>query len=82
VPSDQLSATSSITLHLRAHLPDTILHRLREACDRRPGPHPVNFLIDDERGPRVIQSSYRIAFDDALAKELEAMLGPGTVKVG
>jgi DNA polymerase III subunit alpha len=71
-----------ITLHLRAHLPDTILHRLREACDRRPGQHPVYFLIDDERGPRTIQSSYRIAFDDALAKELEAILGRDTVRVG
>jgi hypothetical protein len=67
---------------VRAHLPDTILHRLREACDRRPGPYVVFFRIDDERGPRVIQSSYRIAFDDAMAKELEAMLGPDTVKIG
>ena len=73
---------ASITLHLRANLPDTILHRLREACDKRPGPHAVHFLIDDERGPRVIQSSYRIAFDEAMARELEAMLGPDTVKVG
>jgi DNA polymerase-3 subunit alpha len=81
-PARPSSDPAPITLHLRAHLPDTILHRLREACDRRPGQHPVYFLIDDERGPQTIQSSYRIAFDDAIAKELEAILGRDTVKVG
>ena len=72
----------SMTLHLRAHLPDTILHRLRECCDKHPGTHAVHFKIDDERGSRVIKSSYRVAFSEELADELEALLGPGTVKVG
>lgn len=72
---------ASIILYLRAHLPDSILHRLRECCDRRPGQHPVYFKIDDERGPRIIQSSYRIAFDEEICRELEALLGPDTVKL-
>jgi len=76
------SRPSSITLHLRNNLPDTILFRLRECCDKHPGPHEVYFKIDDERGPRVIKSSYRIAFNDELAKEIEAMLGPDTVRAG
>jgi DNA polymerase-3 subunit alpha len=73
---------SSITLHLRNSLPDTILFSLRESCDKHPGPHEVYFKIDDERGPRLIKSSYRIAFNDEFARELEALLGPDTVKVG
>jgi len=73
---------SAVTLHLRTHLPDTILHRLRECCDKRPGPHQVYFKIDDERGPRIIKSSYTIAFDDEITRELESMLGPDTVRAG
>lgn len=72
----------AVTLHLRTHLPDSILHRLRETCDKRPGPHQVFFKIDDERGPHVIKSSYKIAFDDEITRELESMLGPDTVKAG
>ncbi len=77
-----LDPSPGITLHLRAHLPDSILHRLRESCDKRPGTHVVYFKIDDERGPRTIKSSYRVAFSEELSDELEGLLGPGTVRVG
>jgi DNA polymerase-3 subunit alpha len=77
----QEPAPTQIILYLRAHLPDTILHRLRECCDQRPGQHQVFFKIDDERGQRIIKSSYRIKFDDEIARELEGMLGPETVSV-
>lgn len=80
--TQEKSRPSRITLHLRINLPDTILFRLRECCDKHPGPHEVYFKIDDERGPRVIKSSYRIAFSDEIAREIEAVLGPSTVKVG
>ncbi len=73
---------SAITLHLRAHLPDTILHRLRECCDKHPGMNVVFFKIDDVRGSRLVKSSYRVAFSEELADELEALLGPGTVGIG
>ena len=70
-----------VTLHLRMNLPETILHRLREVFDTHPGTYDVYFKIDDERGPRTIRSSSRIAFDDAIAKELEAILGKDTVRI-
>lgn len=70
-----------VVLHLRTSLPNSILHQLRECCDANPGPHEVFFRVDDERGPRMIQSSNRIAFNDEIAKKLETILGLGTVKV-
>lgn len=78
----EAAPSSRVILHMRANLPDSILHKLRECCDQHPGMHEVYFKIDDERGPRVIKSSYRIALTEALAKELEVMLGKDTVKVG
>jgi DNA polymerase-3 subunit alpha len=73
---------SAVTLHVRARLPDAMLGTLRAILDAHPGPHPVYFLIDDVDGQRRIKSSSRVAFHDTVCKELEALLGPGTVKVG
>jgi DNA polymerase-3 subunit alpha len=74
--------SSRVTLHLRTNLPDTILFRLREYCDKHPGSHEVYFKIDEEGGARLVKSSYRIAFNDAIAREIEALLGKDTVKAG
>jgi DNA polymerase III alpha subunit len=82
VETEAVQIANAITLHLRAHLSDTILHRLRECCDKRPGTNTVFFKIDDVRGPRIIKSSYHVAFSEELTDELEALLGPGTVSVG
>ncbi|MFA5129948.1 MAG: DNA polymerase III subunit alpha [Patescibacteria group bacterium] len=70
-----------VILHVRTTLPDTIIHKLRECYQNHPGDHDVYFKIDDERGQRLVRSSARIAFDDAVTKELESILGAGTVTV-
>jgi hypothetical protein len=56
-----------------------MLTMLKDTCDRHPGLHPVRLKID---GAGTVHSERRIAFDETLVKELEAVLGPGTVKVG
>jgi hypothetical protein len=40
----------------------------------------VFFAIDNASGKQKILSSYRVAFDELIAKELEGILGPDTVK--
>jgi DNA polymerase III subunit alpha len=75
------TVSGSVMLHIRAHLSDTIVHRLRAVCDQKPGPYHVYFRVNESNGPVTIQSPYRIAFDEATVKELEAILGPDTVKI-
>jgi DNA polymerase III alpha subunit len=72
----------AVTLHVRAKLPDTVLIRLRRILDAHPGEVPVYFLIDDVDGHRRIKTSSRISFGEEVSKDLEGLLGPGTVKVG
>lgn len=71
----------AVTIHLRAHLPETILYKLRSVLDQHPGRFRVYFMVDNASGSQKILSSYRITFDELVAKELEAILGPDTVKV-
>lgn len=71
----------AVTLYLRAHLPESILHKLRAIFDQHPGQYLVYFAVDNAGGRQKILSSYRIAFDELIEKELEAILGPDTVKV-
>ncbi len=70
-----------VTLHLRAHLPETILYKLRTILDNHPGRFRVYFFVDNAGGMQKILSSYHITFDEMIAKELEAILGPDSVKV-
>jgi DNA polymerase-3 subunit alpha len=70
----------AITLYLRAQLPETILLTLRSVLDKHPGHYKVFFAIDNASGKQKILSSYRVAFDELIAKELEGILGPDTVK--
>ncbi|MFH1973431.1 MAG: DNA polymerase III subunit alpha [Patescibacteria group bacterium] len=72
---------SSVTLHVRAKMPETVLIHLRKILDAHPGQIPVFFLIDDVDGQRRIKTSAKIAFNDAVTKEFEGLLGHDTVKV-
>jgi DNA polymerase-3 subunit alpha len=71
----------AVTLYLRAQLPETILHKLRHVLDQHPGRFAVYFAVDNAGGKQKILSSYKIAYDELISKELEAILGTGTVRV-
>ncbi len=77
VRSRQIQA---VTLTLRAQLPETILLTLRGILDKYPGQYNVYFAIENPGGKQKILSSYRIAFNDLIAKEVEGILGADTVK--
>jgi hypothetical protein len=49
--------------------------------DAHPGRFRVYFAVDNAGGQQKILSSYKITFDELIAKELEMILGPDTVKV-
>jgi DNA polymerase-3 subunit alpha len=72
---------NSITLHVRAKLPDTMLIKLRQIIDANPGEHAVYFEIDDAKGPRRVRSSSKVKFNESVVKELEGLLGRDTVKI-
>ncbi len=76
-PTKQIRA---VTLTLRAQLPETILLTLRGILDKYPGQYNVYFAIENPGGKQKILSSYRIAFNDLIAKEVEGILGADTVK--
>ncbi len=71
----------AVTLYLRAQLPQTVLYKLRAVFDEHPGQYVVYFLVDQSQGQRKILSSYRIAFDELIAKQLEEILGTDTVRM-
>jgi DNA polymerase-3 subunit alpha len=73
---------SPIILHFHAHPSAAVLKTVREICDRHPGLHPVHLKIDESTGVRVVHSDCKITFGEALVKDIELVLGPGTVKVG
>ena len=73
------SPQQAVTLNLRAQLPESILLKLRTIFDLHPGAYHVYFAVDNAGGKQKILSSYRIAFDELIAKELEGILGTDTV---
>jgi len=75
------SPEKSITLHVRASMPETVILRLRRIFDERRGSYQVYFLIDDVDGQRRIKTSSKIIWSEETVKELESVLGPGTVKI-
>jgi DNA polymerase III alpha subunit len=79
--SMRIKRQQAVTLYLRAQLPESILFKLRAVLDQYPGSYHVYFTIDQAEGRQKILSSYRIAFDELIAKELEGILGPETVKI-
>jgi DNA polymerase-3 subunit alpha len=81
-PAEQAAPhIQAVTVHPRAHLPQTILHKLRTVFDGHPGQYRVYFNVDNAEGQQKILSSYRIKYDELIEKELEAILGPDTVRV-
>jgi DNA polymerase-3 subunit alpha len=70
----------SVTLSLRAQLPESILLKVRAVLDQYPGHYLVYFSIDQPQGRQRILSHYKIRFDELIAKELEELLGKDTVK--
>ncbi len=73
--------TQAVTLYLRAHLPESILHKIRTIFDQHQGPYAVYFAVDNAGSRQKILSSYHIAFDELIEKELEHLLGPDTIQV-
>jgi hypothetical protein len=71
-----------ITLHLRIHPSDDMIRLIREVCDRHPGLHPVYFRIESVHGSSMVQSPCRISWSEESVDDLEALLGPETVKAG
>ena len=71
----------SISLHVRATLPESVILKLRRVFDEHVGIYQVYFLIDDVDGQRRIKSSAKIAWSEEIVKQIEAILGPGTVKI-
>lgn len=76
----EVKAPLPITLHLRIHPSDDMIRLIREACDRHPGLHPVYFKIESVHGSSMVQSPCRIAWNEESVGDLEALLGPETVK--
>ncbi len=72
----------SISVHVRATMPESVLLRLRRVFDENRGTYQVFFLIDDVDGQRRIKSSSKIGWSEEIVKEIESILGPGTVKIG
>jgi DNA polymerase-3 subunit alpha len=81
-PSNGPADSQALTLHVRATLPETVILRLRRIFDEKRGPYPVYFLIDDVDGQRRIKSSAKIGWSEEIVREIEGILGPGTVKIG
>ena len=71
-----------VIIHVRATLPETILIHLRRVFDANVGTHQVFFLIDDVDGPRRVKASSKVLFSEDFVKQVEAILGAGTVRVG
>lgn len=81
-PSLDTNPQIPIVLHFHAHPSAAVLKTVREICDQHPGLHPVHLKINEPAGLRVVHSDCKIAFNEALVKDIELVLGPGTVKVG
>ncbi len=73
--------TSGVTLSVRAQLSGSMLEQLRAIFEKHPGAYPVFFHVDQGDGKQRLASSFRIGFDELIAKELELILGPDTVRV-
>ncbi len=79
-PSPPVEPLPSITLSLRAQMPESLLLKLRTILDQHPGRSRVFFAVEHPVKQKIL-TSYRITLDDVMSKELEGFLGPETVKV-
>lgn len=73
--------TSGVMLSVRAQLSPSMLEQLRVIFAKHPGAYPVFFQVDQGTGKQRVASSFRISFDELIAKELECILGPDAVRV-
>ena len=73
--------TTGVTLSVRAQLSTSMLEQLRAVFEKHPGAYPVFFHVEQPDGRQRLASSFRIGFDELIAKELELILGPDTVRV-
>jgi DNA polymerase III alpha subunit len=78
-PAPKKRTIQAVNLHLRAHLPESALLKLRGVLDQHPGQYRVYFSVEHPVKQKIL-TSYRIGFDDLVAKELEGLLGADTVK--
>nr|MBP9747918.1 hypothetical protein [Patescibacteria group bacterium] len=59
-----------------------MLEQLRVMFEKYPGGYPVVFHLEQVPGQKQrILTSFRIAFDELIEKELEMILGPDTVHI-
>lgn len=79
-PPPPKRVTSGVTLSVRAQLSTSMLEQLRVIFEKHPGSYPVFFHVEQPDGKQRLASSFRIGFDELIAKELELILGPDTVK--
>lgn len=78
-PPPKKRIVQAVNLHLRAHLPESALLKLRTILDQHPGQYRVFFSVEHPVKQKIL-TSYRVGFDDLVAKELEELLGTDTVK--
>lgn len=78
-PARSSRKVQAVTLHLRAQMPESILLKLRGVLDQHPGQYRVYFSVEHPVKQKIL-TSYRIAFDELIAKDLESLLGTDTVK--
>jgi len=81
-PPAALTTELGVIIHVRATLPETILIHLRRVFDANVGTRQVFFLIDDVEGPRRVKASSKVLFSEDFVKQIESILGAGTIRVG
>lgn len=77
-----LTTALSLLLHVRATMPETVLLKLRRIFDENVGELTVHFLIDDVGGIRKVRASSKVRFSEDIVRNIEQVLGKGTVNVG
>lgn len=82
VVAAETSSGPSVVLTMRLALPESVLIKLRQALDAHPGRTPVYFQIEDVGGPRKVKSSATVTMSEGLAKEVEQLIGRGSVTMG
>ncbi len=70
-----------ITISLGHPLLYDLSKNLKGLILRHPGNHLVEFLVNKEQGSEKIRTTFRINYTESFQKEIEQLLGPGTVKV-
>ncbi len=75
------NAVGGITLSVRALPSPAMLEQVRLIFEKHPGLYPVFFFVEQASGKQRISTTFRIAFDELIEKELEMVLGPDTIRI-